>query len=381
MNNRLLQKILSLIIFGISLLACAVLVELVLTYFLFGSMGDTRSRFKVAKESSATRGNSIVPAVYPPMFFNSGIKVKDDRVMYPLTGISNSETIFCNESGTYATYISDRHGFNNPDSLWENPSGIILIGDSFVHGSCVNYPMTIGGQINTRNPNLRVLSLGVGGTSLISQLAIIREFAPSVKARKFYWFLYEGNDLGELESEYSTPALRPYVDSIYFKQGLILQKEVLDEAINQWLAASARAQLGELPPIITMRATRSVIASFRSGPPEISQNAISLLDKVLDLILKNLPSNQGNEITLVYLPSIYRYNGFDLAKLNKIRDMVFEKLKTKGVDYIDMTRSFEKISNPKSLFPAGMHIHYNESGYALVAKSIIEHFQENKVSH
>ncbi|MBD1157559.1 hypothetical protein IDH10_05350 [Pelagibacterales bacterium SAG-MED20] len=36
----------------------------------------------------------------------------------PLSGISNKETILCNENGYYAKYNSDNFGFNNP-SRWQ----------------------------------------------------------------------------------------------------------------------------------------------------------------------------------------------------------------------------------------------------------------------
>ena len=70
----------------------------------------------------------------------------------PLSGISKENTIYCNEQGYYAKYYSDRYGFNNPDNVWDGDSTkYLLIGDSFVHGACVNRPNDIGS-------NLRILS-------------------------------------------------------------------------------------------------------------------------------------------------------------------------------------------------------------------------------
>ena len=48
--------------------------------------------------------------------------IKDSKVEYlfPLSGVSNSNTIHCNESGYFSTYKSDRYGFNNPDNEWKN---------------------------------------------------------------------------------------------------------------------------------------------------------------------------------------------------------------------------------------------------------------------
>ena len=51
----------------------------------------------------------------------------------PLSGISNSETIHCNENGYYSIYQSDRYGFNNPDEEWDKKEiEYLLVGDSFI---------------------------------------------------------------------------------------------------------------------------------------------------------------------------------------------------------------------------------------------------------
>mgnify|MGYP007000047093 len=58
-----------------------------------------------------------------------------------LSGISDSETIDCNENGYFSIYRSDRFGFNNPKDQWDSKNiDYILLGDSFAHGACVNRP-------------------------------------------------------------------------------------------------------------------------------------------------------------------------------------------------------------------------------------------------
>ena len=89
-------------------------------------------------ESYKAKNNEVVP------YFTSENLIKEDISLLPLSGISNSTTAHCNESGFYSVYQSDRYGFNNPDIIWESSKRkIFLFGDSFVHGSCVNYNETI----------------------------------------------------------------------------------------------------------------------------------------------------------------------------------------------------------------------------------------------
>ena len=65
-----------------------------------------------------------------------------------LSGISNIKTISCNENGYYQIYQSDRYGFNNPDEEWKNEKvKYLLLGDSFVQGSCVNRPNDIASSL------------------------------------------------------------------------------------------------------------------------------------------------------------------------------------------------------------------------------------------
>ena len=60
------------------------------------------------------------------------------------------KTILCNESGYYATFISDRHGFNNIDFKGINlkrKSDWALLGDSAAIGECVFSKFNIANQI------------------------------------------------------------------------------------------------------------------------------------------------------------------------------------------------------------------------------------------
>ena len=53
----------------------------------------------------------------------------------------------CNESGYYSTYNSDRYGFNNSDEVWDYDNlEYLIVGDSFVWGSCVNDGFNLSSQ-------------------------------------------------------------------------------------------------------------------------------------------------------------------------------------------------------------------------------------------
>ena len=67
---------------------------------------------------------------------------------FPLSGLSNMKTVFCNENGYMSIYDSDRYGFNNPDEQWDyNEIEYFVIGDSFGHGACINRPNDIASKL------------------------------------------------------------------------------------------------------------------------------------------------------------------------------------------------------------------------------------------
>ena len=108
--------------------------------------------------------------------------LSDEMELFPLGGISNVQTIHCNELGYMSIYKSDRYGYNNPDYEWN--SKIIeyfLLGDSFLHGACVNRPDDIASIIRGIT-NSSVLNLGFGGSGPLTQYARLKEFLePNVK--------------------------------------------------------------------------------------------------------------------------------------------------------------------------------------------------------
>ena len=99
--------------------------------------------------------------------------------------------------GNYSTYMSDRYGFNNPDYEWDKEKiDFLLVGDSFVHGACVNRPYDIASQMR-ENGKRSVLNLGYINNSTLTEYATLREYLrPGVK--NILFFYYE-NDLVTLK--------------------------------------------------------------------------------------------------------------------------------------------------------------------------------------
>lgn len=80
---------------------------------------DRRSVAEVVLDHWAEGRGSVFPAMYPTLSPGFAIQGPEGTTLQALGGISNVVTVLCNESGTFAEYMSDRHGFNNPDTVWD----------------------------------------------------------------------------------------------------------------------------------------------------------------------------------------------------------------------------------------------------------------------
>ena len=95
----------------------------------FNKAFDTRSKYEIY-QNKKDEGYflNVTPSNY----------LGQNKQILPLSGISNSKIINCNENGYYSTYTSDNFGFNNFYKEWPKKIDYFLLGDSFINGSCVN---------------------------------------------------------------------------------------------------------------------------------------------------------------------------------------------------------------------------------------------------
>ena len=95
---------------------------------------DIRTRSEIYNDLKKEDKN-IAADVSPHFYLNQQNK------LFPLSGISNANTINCNVNGYYSIYQTDRYGFNNPDTEWDKKEiEHLLIGDTYAYGDCVNRP-------------------------------------------------------------------------------------------------------------------------------------------------------------------------------------------------------------------------------------------------
>ena len=111
-----LEKREKILIFFYSIILSLYIVEFFLIinsgYFTKHFFFDDRTRYEVYVDEK-TRNEKTIISLNANFF-----KFDYDINFYPLSSISNYNTINCNENGYYSKYLSDRFGYNNKDGLW-----------------------------------------------------------------------------------------------------------------------------------------------------------------------------------------------------------------------------------------------------------------------
>ena len=316
---------------------------------------DTRTKLEIYEDKKKI--NSKVTLAIPPSTF-----LRKNYELFPLSGVSNSETIFCNENGNYSIYDSDRYGFNNPDEEWNQKEiEYLLVGDSFTHGACVSRPNDIASILRILS-NKSVLNLGYEDNGPLIEYAILREYLnPNIK--KVLWIYYEENDFRDLAEELPNKILKNYLYDSSFSQDLKSKQNIIDGLLKTLLINEEKKSSFDISKFVKVLNIRLLLTS-RS---EIKQKPQPEFKKILKLA-KDLISKNNSKLYFVYLPQYNRYkSNFKDSNYYLVKDIVDEL----DIPFIDIhTSVFKKEENPLKLFPFELFGHYTEEGYKKVSKSI-----------
>ncbi len=322
----------------------------------------------------------------------------EDEKIFSFSGLQNSKILMCNESGYWAKYKSDKHGFNNPNSVWsKNNIDIVFIGDSATKGECVNQGDDIPSQLRNLKKNMNIINLGWQATGPLRQFSAYKEFIENQRVKYIFWVYFE-NDLEDLAKEKNNKILMQYFNRDDFSQNLkseqvkkkitnlILSKhnEFMNEDHQINMTVSPYSNLVNFIKLYKIR--QIVLRNFHKNffdyenidhnlndKDELLNFYFSLFDKLL------LLTNNQTQIVLVYLPREKYGFTTEFNKSMKIKKYIIENLKMKNIDIIDIEKEIkDNFFNPGQLYPkqhVGMH--FNEKGYKFVAEKINEYLNRN----
>ena len=328
---------------------------------------DNRNIQQVYEDLSKDYDN-VVPVIFP--YHVS----KTSKTLVPLSSISNKKTIYCNETGEWLVYDSDRYGFNNNDSRWDKDEfEFIIIGDSFAHGACVKREKNISSSLEKLS-NKNALNLGFGGNGPLMSYSTLKEYFK--KSKNIIYLYYEGNDLHNLKNELRNKILKNYFDDENFSQNLKEKQSEIDRLLVDFIDLEDKYRLTDYKfkkksfkqkvyTILRFKRLRHIIEprNFQySEQKELIQFEI-LLKK-----FKKFSENNNANFYFVYLPEYYRFSELNrFSHLKKLEELS----KKNGIEFIDINALlFENEKNPKKFFPFEKFGHYNEKGYFEIANII-----------
>ena len=332
-----------------------------------GKEYDKRSKVDVYKNLKIKNKDYII--TFSPQLFLT----KNDLEVFPLSGHSYSNTLHCNENGYYSEYISDRYGFNNPDKEWDNKKiEFLLIGDSFVHGACVNRPNDMASNLRNQSGK-SVLNLGYSGNGPLLQYATLKEYYP-INVKNILWFYYEDNDNIDLSREITSPILLKYLEDDKYIQNLKSIQKKIDLIIKGEIEKHISRDKNKLINFLKLTRIRFLINKILiNEEKEYSNHKIF---KELIKKTKEFAELKKSNFYFIYLPTFERYNSknYDNTNYLKIKNI----LKDLEIPFINIDKEvFEKEDNPLELFPFGMSGHYNEAGYSKISKAIYKFVNKN----
>ncbi len=312
------------------------------------------------------------------------IRSKDveNKNIFPLAGISEKKTIFCNEKDEFVFYKSDRYGFNNNDKLWDSEVEIILMGDSFGHGACVNTSKNIAGQLNENN--ISTLNVSYSGNGPLKTLGSLTEYGIKKNGANYIWLYFEGNDLLELSREIEDKFLKNYLNEKY-SQDLINKQSQINKLHNNLISNKIKKKIeiekkkNHLSKIIAFLKFYNLRMSLNiNNPFTTNQNTLNLLEQTFRRAHERVEKT-GSKITFVYLPMYLRYDHTLLPKSNlQNKKEVIEIITRNKFNLIDLDKIyFSKLDDPLEAFPLRLNGHYTEKVYKDIAL-IIKGFVQNE---
>lgn len=349
-----------------------------------GKNFDDRSKYEFYLNYKQLNKDAVI-SIPPYMVYREYLKKNYKINNLPLSGFSNKKTVFCNESGYFVDYLSDRYGFNNPDIEWSKKKHILFLGDSYTHGVCVPEKDTITGNLRSKISKSKygVISLGQRGNGPLIEYASLIEYSSVIDPKIIFWMYYEGNDLKNLKYEKKIDILNSYLIKSEFSQNLVNKQDYINKILKKILINRLDFEKNTLS--ITQKKWMNnffKLHNFRKFIREIkfkkdNTDYLNYKREIEDF--KTLINRSNNyaimnnaKFIFVYIPS-YKRNNENLLLDKKLfnYESIIKIVEDLNIPIIDLNiELLQKSSEPLSFYPYGLPKHFNELGYKTISNII-----------
>ena len=360
---------------------------------------DTRTGYQAFVEEKEKE-----PNLEPYYHYHLGYKLinTNENDLIPLRGPINKKILTCllnNELGIRRIVNNDKHGFKNPNLIYQKKIEVFMIGDSFAQGVCQDENNDIAGVLRNKFKT-NTANYGIAGGGPLTSLAALKEYGPNLKPNFVIYFYFEGNEMEDLRWEKETFLVK-YLDN--YSQNLFNRGEEIKEFLKKHEIAAYEVIKKKSKNFENKFDKKIIIEDVlkkikKQEKIEIFKDFLELqnlksffftkdffghkvtvekelFNKIL-LEMKSESAKWSGEFIVVYLPDWNRfYKKYSLAKLlhkQKIENII----KKLDISYIDITKEFEKNRNPINFFPWGLNGHYTAKGYQLVAETIFKNLNK-----
>ncbi len=360
-----------------------------------GIVYDKRAKLKVVKDFR-DQGIEAYPTFRGPPLYAQADFLKEKlnfdfskESIHPLSGLSKTFTVICNEDGKWQTATTDRYGFNNSDEVYNSQLPLtVLVGDSFVYGECVDSNNTMGALLNQKK--IPTSAMGVSGGGMLSHLAVLREYAVKVKPKNIIWIHFANDNPNDLSAELKTPFLNSYLDQTFSQKLIERQNEIddlwkkLEQARYKYFPEdnnpnefwSPRADKSKIKPfeilmnIIKFVRIRTILAPSESVV-SIDQDLLKAAKKIL-VQARNVAHKDGINFYFVYLPYC------PLQAHDPFYDELKRILIQENINFLDISEEFRNIEKKgqdlMTYYPLGVCGHFNKAGYQFIVEKMINKF-------
>lgn len=294
------------------------------------------------------------------------------KEIVPISAQPNKNVYYCNEGYGMINFKTDRMGFRNNNSVWDdlkNKKNILFIGDSYTQGACVEENNVISSYFKDFNS----INLGLDGNNPYIYANLSKIFIPRIKP-KYVIQIFHANDNTELGKIFLKNMEIEDIDKRYFKKDkLEPSDEVLSVIANtgKYIDKNFTKLPGERDSLFkrgsrylslpTIRHNLNITLKKRNF--KLPYSSVLSIDTLVQLCKKN-----NCTPIFLYIP-VSKYwednNPLEKPYMDSLNNFFIEN----NLVYLDISDKIYKMG--KSAFaPKGKHL--SPTGYKLVAEEILK---------
>lgn len=323
------------------------------------------------KFAKSMEAKGYLPPSYPIHMdnYNKLRKFSIKNEIVQIAGFPNTLTYLCTEGNHSASYLSDRFGFRNLDDNWNKSVDTVFIGDSFVHGACVDDNSTIP-SLYAKKTGDNTLNLGFSANNSTHYETYSYLFIPKFRPKKVFIVFYS-NDRGYVQSsllkDYYVNTKKPYFSN---KSLQPLRQWTKKEINNSLLKLNYEAN--NTSSMILINKLRNAFKNRRYLPTiqlilglntgiDVSSSKNALIKS------KELCIHFGCELNAIYIPNSIFSNpdSFADSYSHKLKKVATEL----GIHFFDFSNLLDRFEGSIDYGETGMHL--SPAGYKKVVNHIL----------